>query len=91
MHDGTPCARGFSYRLPLALLALGVLQAPSAFAYIDPNSAGPLSQMLFPLLIAIASVLAAMRRIIRQSWLRVYRATAAILRHAIGRGESPMP
>lgn len=51
-----------------ALLACAPLQ--SAFAYVDPNSAGWLYQLLFPLLIAIGSVFAALRRVIASAWSR---------------------
>jgi hypothetical protein len=40
----------------------------SAFAYVDPNSVGPLYQFLFPLLIAIASGFAVLKRKIVQLW-----------------------
>ena len=48
--------------LPAALIALVALRP--ACAYIDPNSAGPLYQLLFPLLVAIGSAIAMMRRYI---------------------------
>jgi hypothetical protein len=57
---------------PLALAAL-VATAPlrSAHAYVDPNAAGPLYQLLFPLLVAIASGLAMLRRVIGRLWNRL--------------------
>jgi len=61
--------------LPVALLLLLAPIRP-AHAYIDPNAAGPLYQMLFPLLVAIGSGIAMMRRYLRQLW---NRAAAAIL------------
>ncbi len=62
-----------------ALLVVAPLQ--SAYAYIDPNSAGPLYQFLFPLFIAIAGALAALRRIIKQLWNRAVRACVGVFRH----------
>jgi hypothetical protein len=52
----------------IVLMAVGPMD--EAQAYVDPNSAGPLFQFLFPLLIAITSVLAACRRMIAQAWRR---------------------
>lgn len=43
----------------------------SAQAYIDPNSAGPLYQFLFPMLVAIASAIAAARRVLKRLWGRL--------------------
>jgi hypothetical protein len=65
----------------IALLAVGPIE--EARAYVDPNSAGPLFQFLFPLFIAITSALAACRRMIAQLWRR---ATGTI--RAAVRGES---
>jgi hypothetical protein len=42
-----------------------------ANAYVDPNSAGPLFQMLFPLFVALASTLAMLRGMIKRAWNRV--------------------
>ena len=56
----------------LALTALiAVIPLRSAHAYIDPNSAGPLYQFLFPMLVAIASGIAASRRALKRLWSRV--------------------
>lgn len=55
----------------LVLSALiAVIPKRVARAYVDPNSAGPLYQMLFPMLVAIASAIAAGRRILRRLWDR---------------------
>jgi hypothetical protein len=51
------------------LVAFGPIQA--AHAYVDPNSAGPLFQFLFPLFIAIASALTAFRRMLGRLWCRL--------------------
>jgi hypothetical protein len=65
--------------LPAAVLLIGSVQP--ADAYIDPNAAGPLYQLLFPLLIAIGSAVAFMRRYIRELWNRVVQACLAAFRH----------
>ncbi len=72
-----------SYPAGLLLLAALLAVAPleSAYAYIDPNSAGPLYQLLFPLFIAIAGAIAALRRIIKQLWHRAVRACVGVFRH----------
>jgi hypothetical protein len=58
--------------LKLALTALiAVMPLRSAHAYIDPNSAGPLYQFLFPMLVAIASGIAASRRLLKRLWGQV--------------------
>lgn len=79
------------WRYPaIVMLSLAVLLAAaplrSAYAYIDPNSAGPLYQFLFPLLVAVAGALAAMRRIIKQLWSRTVRACVGVFRP--GRSET---
>jgi len=61
-------------------IVLGVAPLRSAHAYLDPNSAGPLYQLLFPLLIAIGSVVAMLRRAIARAWNRVTSALASALR-----------
>ncbi len=68
--------------IAMAILAAALAVAPmrAAYAYIDPNSAGPLYQFLFPLFIAVAGALAALRRIIRQAWGRAVRACSSVLR-----------
>ncbi len=53
----------------VAVLACLPLQA--AYAYIDPNSAGALYQFLFPLIIAIGSVFAFLRRTIARACTRL--------------------
>lgn len=59
-------------RLIVAQLTLAAvmtaLPLSAAHAYVDPNSAGPLYQLLFPLLVAIASVIAAGRRAWAKLW-----------------------
>jgi hypothetical protein len=51
-----------------------------AFAYVDPNSAGALYQLLFPLLIAIGAAFAAIRRIIARACSRIVSFIAARVR-----------
>lgn len=60
--------RGVIAQLTLAAVVT-VLPLGAAHAYVDPNSAGPLYQLLFPLLVAIASVIAAGRR----AWAKLWR------------------
>lgn len=51
-----------------------------AYAYIDPNSAGAIYQFLFPLLIAIGSAFAFLRRTIVRACTRLAHAVVAIVR-----------
>lgn len=68
------------------LLVAAVALAPwrEAHAYIDPNSAGPLYQFLFPFLIAAVSALAALRRYIARLFSRLVQAVVTAVR-----GERP--
>jgi hypothetical protein len=77
--------------LPAAVLLIGSVRP--ADAYIDPNAAGPLYQLLLPLLIAIGSALAIMRRYIRELWHRVVQACLATFRRksASGGGSEHLP
>lgn len=56
-----------------------------AYAYIDPNSAGAIYQFLFPILIAIGSAFAFLRRTIVRACTKVAHAVAAIVRGDRGR------
>ncbi len=60
--------------------ALACAPLQSAFAYIDPNSAGSLYQLLFPLFVAIAGALAAFRRVIARALGRLREVIAALRR-----------
>ena len=51
-----------------------------AYAYIDPNSAGALYQFLFPLLVAIGSAFAFLRRTIVHACSRLAHAVVALVR-----------
>lgn len=75
--------------LPIILLAL-LAMAPwrSAHAYIDPNTAGPIYQFLFPFLIAVASALTALRRYIARLWQRLVHAVENVMRGQRTRPES---
>ncbi len=42
-----------------------------AYAYVDPNSVGPLYQFLFPMIVAITSAIAGFRRTIARLWNRL--------------------
>jgi len=57
-----------------------------AYAYIDPNSAGAIYQFLFPLLIAIGSVFAFLRRTIVRACTKLAHAVVTIVRGGRGRG-----
>ncbi len=61
-----------------ALLACVPLRP--AYAYIDPNSAGALYQFLFPLLIAIGSAFAFLRRAIVRACTRLASAVGSVVR-----------
>ena len=73
-----------------AVTVLACVPLRRAFAYIDPNSAGALYQFLFPVLIAIGSVLAGMRRVIRQSFARLAAFVRRLL-HGSSSSEAPAP
>jgi hypothetical protein len=64
--------------LPVLLLFIGSLRP--AHAYVDPNVAGPLYQMLLPMLIAIGSALAMVRRYIGHAWARMIAACMSFFR-----------
>jgi len=70
-------------QLALAVLLL-IGCVPCAYAYIDPNTTGQLYQLLFPLFVALASAIAALRRTIRLLWSRAVRACLAVLRRTVG-------
>lgn len=69
---------------PIGMLAVVAVVAcvplRPAYAYIDPNSAGALYQFLFPLLIAIGSAFAFLRRAIVRACTRLASAVAAVVR-----------
>lgn len=85
----TRCQRALTpggFGVLLALLLLAPLRP--AHAYVDPNSLGPLYQFLFPLFIAIASALTALRRQLARLWNRVVdTVVAAVRRDRIPPGE----
>jgi flagellar motor component MotA len=62
----------------VAVLACMPLKA--AYAYIDPNSAGALYQFLFPLIIAIGSAFAFLRRTIVRACTRIANAVVSVVR-----------
>jgi hypothetical protein len=57
--------------LTVLLLAAAIVPLRPAWAYVDPNSAGLLYQILFPVLVAIASMLTFLRRAVARLWRRV--------------------
>lgn len=60
-----------------------------AYAYIDPNSAGALYQFLFPLLIAIGSAFAFLRRVIVRACTRLANAVVWVVRGGRAKGAQP--
>ncbi|HET9108138.1 MAG TPA: hypothetical protein VFN79_13220 [Steroidobacteraceae bacterium] len=65
----------------LAVVAvLTCMPMKAAYAYIDPNSAGALYQFLFPLLVAIGSAFAFLRRTIVSAFTRLAHAVASVVR-----------
>jgi hypothetical protein len=47
--------------------------APDARAYIDPNSAGLLYQIFFPILVAIGLMWRWIKEMVKQVWSRITR------------------
>jgi len=71
----------------LAVIAvLTCMPLKAAYAYIDPNSAGAIYQFLFPLLIAIGSAFAFLRRTIVRACTKFAHAVVAIVRGDRGKG-----
>ena len=68
----------------VAVLACMPLKA--AYAYIDPNSAGALYQFLFPLIIAIGSVFAFLRRTIVRACARLANAVVSVVKGGRSKG-----
>jgi len=68
------------------IAVLACLPMRPAYAYIDPNSAGALYQILFPLLVAIGSAFAFLRRTIVRACSRLAHAVVAIVRGDRGKG-----
>jgi len=59
---------------------LACMPMKAAYAYIDPNSAGALYQFLFPLLVAIGSAFAFLRRVIMRACTKVAHAVVSVVR-----------
>jgi hypothetical protein len=68
------------------IAVLACVPLTPAYAYIDPNSAGALYQFLFPLLIAIGSAFAFLRRTIVRACTKLAHAVVAIVRGDRGKG-----
>lgn len=62
------------------IAVLTCMPMKAAYAYIDPNSAGALYQFLFPLLVAIGSAFAFLRRTIVSAFTRLTHAVASVVR-----------
>lgn len=75
-----PTTRPVSVAAVLLVAALALAPWREAHAYIDPNSAGPLYQFLFPFLIAAVSALAALRRYIARLCSRFFQAVVTAVR-----------
>jgi hypothetical protein len=69
-----------------AVAVLACMPLKAAYAYIDPNSAGALYQFLFPLLIAIGSAFAFLRRRIVRVCTRLANAVASVVRGGRAKG-----
>jgi len=80
-HCSVPC--GFVWKLVVASF-IALMPLRSAQAYIDPNSAGPLYQFLFPMLVAVASAFAVSRRVLKKLWRRVVRYIAGTRSDSLG-------
>lgn len=65
---------------------LACMPMKAAYAYIDPNSAGALYQFLFPLLVAIGSAFAFLRRTIVSACSKLAHAVVAIVRGGRDKG-----
>jgi len=61
---------------------LALLPWQATYAYIDPSSAGPIYQLVLPVLVAIASLFAAFRRYLKRAWRRFVSAVASLVRGA---------
>jgi len=83
-------ARRYQGLWKLVLLVAFLMVAPlrPAHAYLDPNSAGSLYQILFPVLVAIGSAVAMTKRYIKYYWNRVIEACTAAFRRKAANGES---
>lgn len=62
------------------IAVLTCMPMKAAYAYIDPNSAGALYQILFPLLVAIGSAFAFLRRTIVSTFTRLTHALVSVVR-----------
>lgn len=74
-----------------AVAMLACLPLTPAYAYLDPNSAGALYQFLFPLLIAIGSAFAFLRRTIVRACTKLAHAVAAAVRGDRGKRSQQSP
>lgn len=70
------------------IVLLACVPLRPAYAYIDPNSAGALYQFLFPLLIAIGSAFAFLRRVIVRACTKLASAVVAVVRRERRQKES---
>jgi hypothetical protein len=68
---GGHTSEGLGLQMLAWTILLAIAPLRSAHAYIDPNSVGPLYQILFPLVVAIGSATTALRRRIKDLWVRL--------------------
>jgi hypothetical protein len=73
----------------LTAVCVSLASTRAAYAYIDPNTAGSLYQILFPVLVGIASAFAAMRRVIAEYWFRLTRGCTTMLRRIVRQDDGP--
>jgi len=57
----------------LLVLLLAVFMAQDARAYIDPNSAGVLYQIFFPVIVAVTLAWRWIKEIAKQVWVKLTR------------------
>jgi hypothetical protein len=73
----------------LTAVCVSLASTRAAYAYIDPNTAGSLYQILFPVLVGIASAFAAMRRVIAEYWFRLTRGCTTMFRRIVRQDDGP--
>lgn len=87
---GRPLVR-FGLRTIVVLALTAVVPMDVAYAYVDPNAAGPLFQFLFPALVAMVSFAAACKRALRQLWNRLTVIVSSVVRRDRAASDSESP
>jgi len=70
--------RGLNRRLTcqFALILIAIMSVPrTAFAYVDPNSAGVLYQILFPIFVAVTLAWRWIKQTVTSLWKLITRRT----------------